>query len=85
MTKGIKKMPIKAKKAKRDWTDLTALIRSIQRAEGNPECFGRPPGDCDQFNCEWRRYCLEELKKHCHDELEPGGERRRSTSHGPHS
>jgi hypothetical protein len=71
MVKPIKKKPIKGGAAKRDFSDLTALIRSIQRAEGNPDCFGRPPGDCDQLDCEWRKYCLEELREHCHDELEP--------------
>ena len=70
MVKGIKKMPIKAKDAKKDWSDLTALIRGIQRAEGNPDCFGRPLGDCDQLNCEWRRYCLQELNNHYPDEFE---------------
>ena len=25
--------------AKNDFLDITALIRSIQRAEGNPDCF----------------------------------------------
>lgn len=70
MVKDIKKMPIKVKDAKKDWSDLPALIRSIQRAEGNPDCFGRPPGDCDQLHCEWRKYCLAELKNHSPDEFE---------------
>ena len=78
----IKKKPINAAAAKKDFSDLTALIRSIQRAEGNPDCFGRPPGDCDELDCEWRKYCLEEFKKHCHDELEPQGEENQPASRG---
>jgi hypothetical protein len=82
MVKHIKKMPIKAKDAKKDWSDLTALIRSIQRAEGDPDCFARPLGDCDQLDCEWRKYCLEEFKKHCHDELELQEKENRPASKG---
>jgi len=40
--------------------DIVALIRSIQRAEGNFECCGTAvSGYCDQFDCAWRIYCLE--------------------------
>jgi hypothetical protein len=45
---------------KREFLDITNLIRSIQRAEGNPDCFGKAKGDCDQPACSWRRYCLQE-------------------------
>jgi hypothetical protein len=35
------------------------IIRSIQRAEGNFECFGTATsGTCDQYNCLWREDCL---------------------------
>ncbi len=35
------------------------IIRSIQRAEGNFDCFGRAAsGVCDQMNCLWRKDCL---------------------------
>jgi hypothetical protein len=44
---------------KTDFFDLTNLIRSIQRAEGNPDCFGRAQGYCDRLGCAWREYCLE--------------------------
>jgi len=44
---------------KNDFFDLTNLIRSIQRAEGNPDCFGRAQGHCDHPDCAWRQYCLE--------------------------
>jgi hypothetical protein len=53
---------MKTKKAsfpKTDFLDRTALIRSIQRAEGNPDCFRRGQVDCDQMDCAWRNYCLE--------------------------
>lgn len=45
---------------KKDFFDLTNLIRSIQRAEGNPDCFGKAQGHCDHLDCAWRQYCLEE-------------------------
>ena len=35
------------------------IIRSIQRAEGNFDCFGSAiTGECDQMNCIWRGDCL---------------------------
>ena len=46
---GMKASP-KAKKAE--------LIRQIQRAEGNFDCFGSARGDCDQYDCLWRQDCL---------------------------
>jgi len=45
--------------AKRDSLDITALIRSIQRDEGNFDCFRKARGYCDQLDCAWRSYCLE--------------------------
>ena len=47
---------------RKDFLDTTALIRSIQRAEGNPDCFRQAQGDCDQFACTWRKYCLEDVQ-----------------------
>jgi len=44
---------------KNDFLDITELIRSIQRADGNVDCFRRSEGFCDQLDCPWRRYCLE--------------------------
>jgi hypothetical protein len=38
--------------------DITALIRSIQRVEGNFDCFRKAKGYCDQIDCYWRLYCL---------------------------
>ncbi|MBW1704271.1 MAG: hypothetical protein JRJ86_03805 [Deltaproteobacteria bacterium] len=43
---------------KNDFLDITALIRSIQRAEGNPDCFLKGEDDCDRLDCTWRLYCL---------------------------
>ena len=34
------------------------LIRSIQKAEGNFDCFGSANDYCDQLNCLFRRECL---------------------------
>lgn len=35
------------------------IIRAIQRAEGNFDCFGSSGGGvCDQLNCAWREDCL---------------------------
>lgn len=42
----------------------TELIRSIQRAEGNEDCFGTEHVKiCDQTNCLWREDCLSIQKK----------------------
>jgi hypothetical protein len=46
--------------ANKDFLDTTALIRSIQRAEGNSDCFRRAQVGCEQIDCAWRKYCLEE-------------------------
>jgi len=37
----------------------TDLIRAIQRAEGNFDCFGTAEsGACNQIDCLWREDCL---------------------------
>lgn len=41
-----------------DFCDLTELIRSLQRLEGNRDCFGTAEHDCKRFDCSWREYCL---------------------------
>jgi len=43
--------------------DITRLIRSVQRIEGNPDCFGKADGNCDRLDCAWREYCLKEAQK----------------------
>jgi hypothetical protein len=39
------------------------LIRGIQRAEGNFECFGKADGYCDQWGCCFRSLCLNKNNK----------------------
>ena len=34
------------------------LIKEIQRAEGNFDCFGTATDYCDQFDCCFRELCL---------------------------
>jgi hypothetical protein len=58
--KKVRKTPLPEK----DFLDRTALIRSIQRAEGNPDCFRKGGVYCDQLDCAWRKYCLEEPNEH---------------------
>ena len=35
------------------------LIRAIQLAEGNSDCFGKADGSCDQEGCCFMQDCLE--------------------------
>ena len=46
----------------RDYLDVTRLVRCIQRAEGNPDCFRKIMDDCQEIACCWRPYCIEEPK-----------------------
>jgi hypothetical protein len=34
------------------------LIKTIQRKEGNFDCFGSARNFCDQLNCVWRADCI---------------------------
>lgn len=34
------------------------LIHTIQKAEGNFDCFGKSGNSCDQFECCFRSDCL---------------------------
>jgi len=34
------------------------LIKTIQRKEGNFDCFGLSRGSCEQLACLWRSDCL---------------------------
>lgn len=45
---------------KRNFLDIVVLIRSIQRAENQTDCFQKGIIDCDQVDCKWRSFCLEE-------------------------
>jgi hypothetical protein len=39
--------------------DKIGLIRSVQKAEGNNDCFATPyVRECNQLNCLWREDCL---------------------------
>lgn len=38
--------------------DTTAMIRSLQRSEGEEDCYRRGREICDRMECPWRRYCL---------------------------
>jgi len=54
----------KEKGLRKDFVDTTNLVRSIQRAEGNPDCFGKAENYCDRLDCSWRPYCLREEGTH---------------------
>jgi hypothetical protein len=41
-----------------DFCDLVQLIRSLQRLEGHPDCFGTADHFCGRAECAWREYCL---------------------------
>ena len=49
-------------KSKLDYVDLVNLIRSIQRAEGNLDCYRTGRQKCDRMNCVWRDHCLMETR-----------------------
>jgi hypothetical protein len=44
------------------------LVREIQRAEGNFDCFGTAEGYCDQTDCLFRSVCFE-----TEETFSPGG------------
>ncbi len=43
-----------------NYLDINELVRSIQRAENKVDCFRKGCNNCDQFDCAWREYCLDE-------------------------
>lgn len=43
------------------YVDITAMIRSLQRTEGQTDCFRRGIADCDKLKCAWRKYCLDNV------------------------
>jgi len=47
-----------------DKVDIAHLIRSIQRLEKSPDCFGvaKIQRNCDSQNCVWRNLCLEKSR-----------------------
>lgn len=49
-----KRLDVKVGKMKKD-----EIIRAIQKAEGNYDCFGSAvSGECTQMDCLWRKDCL---------------------------
>lgn len=43
-----------------NFVDLVNLVRSIQRAEGNIDCYRRGLMFCNRMDCAWRDHCLVE-------------------------
>ncbi len=48
-----KKLGVKTSKKRKP-----EIIKEIQRAEGNFDCFGSAANFCDQTSCSWRKECL---------------------------
>lgn len=46
--------------SRQQYVNVTDMIRSLQRTEGLSDCFRRGLADCDQRECAWREYCIEE-------------------------
>jgi hypothetical protein len=46
--------------SKPNYVDLVNLVRSIQRAEGNIDCYRRSLESCNRMDCAWRDHCLKE-------------------------
>mgnify|MGYP003564576981 FL=1 len=44
---------------KQNYLDITALIRSLQRAEGEDDCFRTANLNCQHLDCRWREYCFD--------------------------
>ncbi len=51
---------IKMRRLKEGFLDVADLVRSLQRGEGNMDCFRRAAERCDQLECAWRAYCFED-------------------------
>jgi hypothetical protein len=66
---------------KRDFIDVTEMIRSIQRTEGNLDCFRRAQGDCDRADCAWRSYCLDEPEQASENQIDSGDDNRGFSRH----
>jgi hypothetical protein len=49
--------------SKQSLIDLKHFIQSIQRVEGNPDCFGTTDGTCERLECAWRGLCLESAER----------------------
>jgi len=73
--KNIKLTDTRKQQAANDFLDITALVRSLQRAEGNPDCFDKAIENCDRLDCAWRHYCLEKNPPDETDETKRGKDR----------
>ncbi|MFZ3044497.1 MAG: hypothetical protein WA151_01165 [Desulfatirhabdiaceae bacterium] len=60
-----------------NFPDISRLIQSVQRIEGNPDCFGSAGGYCDRLDCQWLSYCLKEPEDRFN--AENGGRRNKSS------
>jgi hypothetical protein len=45
-----------------DLLDVTELIRSLQRREGNQDCFLKAEGFYDREDCFWRPWCTKSIE-----------------------
>jgi hypothetical protein len=46
--------------SKKSFLDTTALIRSLQRSEGENDCFRTAAIlSCGRTDCPWREFCME--------------------------
>ena len=45
---------------KPNYVDLVNLVRSIQRAEGDIDCYRSGLRPCGRLDCAWRDHCLKE-------------------------
>jgi hypothetical protein len=43
----------------RGYVNITDMIRSLQRTEGYKDCFRTGLSECDQYDCAWRQYCMQ--------------------------
>lgn len=46
-----------------NFPEFAHLIRSIQRIEGNADCFDKGIRSCDRRDCAWRVYCQHKTRK----------------------
>jgi hypothetical protein len=46
-----------------DSPDLTHLVRSVQRIEGNTACFATVGQDCQDKDCAWRELCKKQVER----------------------
>jgi hypothetical protein len=51
-----------------NFPEFARFIRSIQRIEGNADCFGKGDRSCERQDCAWRVYCQQETRKDSFDD-----------------